>query len=194
MVAGEQGAGAFESEAEMVGGRARSRHRPQRPALVLQRLAADGWTLEAVATPGHTSNHLCLALAEEGALFTGDHVMGWSTTVVAPPDGDMADYMASLDRLLARDDRVYYPAHGPAVADPHAHVRRLIEHRRMRERQILGHLERGEGRIPAMVAAIYADIDPRLFPAAGRSVLAHLVDLERREMVRGQGGLWTLAH
>ena len=81
--------------------------------------AGDGWTLEAVATPGHTSNHLCLALPRSGALFTGDHVMGWSTTVVAPPDGDMADYMASLDRLLARDDRVYYPAHGPAVEDPH---------------------------------------------------------------------------
>jgi glyoxylase-like metal-dependent hydrolase (beta-lactamase superfamily II) len=119
--------------------------------------------------------------------------MGWSTTVVAPPDGDMADYMASLDKLLARDDRVYYPAHGPAVEDPKGHVGRLIEHRRMRERQIIGQLERGEAHIPAMVAEMYADIDPRLFPAAGRSVLAHLIDLERRHLVRSEGEAWTLA-
>ena len=168
-------------------------YRPDRVLADGERIGADGWTLEAVATPGHTSNHLCLALEGEGALFTGDHVMGWSTTVVAPPDGDMADYMASLERLLARDDRVYYPAHGPAVDDPHAHVRRLIGHRRMRERQILGHLERGEGRIPAMVAQMYADIDPRLFPAAGRSVLAHLVHLDRRGLVRERKGIWILA-
>jgi glyoxylase-like metal-dependent hydrolase (beta-lactamase superfamily II) len=170
-----------------------SAYRPDRVLADGERLEADGWTLEAVATPGHTSNHLCLALHGERALFTGDHVMGWSTTVVAPPDGDMADYMASLERLLGRDDLIYYPAHGPAVEDPHAHVRRLIEHRHMRERQILGHVGRGEGRIPAMVADMYADIDPRLFPAAGRSVLAHLVDLERRGLVREQGGTWTLA-
>jgi glyoxylase-like metal-dependent hydrolase (beta-lactamase superfamily II) len=170
-----------------------SAYRPDRILADGERLAAKGWTLEAVATPGHTSNHLCFALAREAALFTGDHVMGWSTTVVAPPDGDMADYMASLDRLLARDDLLYYPAHGPAVEDPRGHVRRLIEHRRGRERQILGHLELGEGRIEAMVAQIYADIDPRLFPAAGRSVLAHLIDLERRGLVREEGNGWTLA-
>lgn len=170
-----------------------SAYRPDRILADGERLGAEGWTVEAVATPGHTSNHLCLALDGEGALFTGDHVMGWSTTVVAPPDGDMADYRASLERLLARDDRVYYPAHGPAVEDPHAHVHRLIEHRRMRERQILDQIGRGEGRIPAMVADIYADIDPRLFPAAGRSVLAHLVDLERRGLVRTEGEEWTLA-
>jgi glyoxylase-like metal-dependent hydrolase (beta-lactamase superfamily II) len=170
-----------------------SAYRPDQVLTDGARIADDGWTLEAVATPGHTSNHLCLALAEEGALFTGDHVMGWSTTVVAPPDGDMADYMASLDRLLGRDDRIYYPAHGPAVENPADHVRRLIEHRRMRERQILGQLERGEGRIPAMVAEMYADVDPRLFPAAGRSVLAHLVDLERRHQVRSEGERWILA-
>lgn len=170
-----------------------SAYRPDRILADGERLGGDGWTLQAVATPGHTSNHLCLAFDEESALFTGDHVMGWSTTVVAPPDGDMADYMASLDRLLARDDKVYYPAHGPAVEEPHGHVRRLIEHRRMRERQILGHLGRGEGRIAAMVADMYSDIDPRLFPAAGRSVLAHLVDLERRHLVREEGERWTLA-
>lgn len=168
-------------------------YRPDRVLADGELMGSGGWTLEAVATPGHTSNHLCLALAGEGALFTGDHVMGWSTTVVAPPDGDMADYMASLERLLGRDDRVYYPAHGPAVTEPHAHVRRLIEHRRMRERQIIGHLERGEGRIAAMVADMYADIDPRLFPAAGRSVLAHLLDLDRRGLARQEGEQWTLA-
>ena len=170
-----------------------SDYRPDRVLADGERLGGPGWTIEAVATPGHTSNHLCLALAEERAMFTGDHVMGWSTSVVAPPDGDMADYMASLERLLARDDLVYYPAHGPAVEDPRGHVRRLIEHRRMRERQILGHLERGEGRIPAMVADMYAGLDPRLFPAAGRSVLAHLIDLERRHLVRAEGEEWILA-
>ena len=152
-----------------------------------ERVEGEGWTLAAVATPGHTSNHLCFALAGTGALFTGDHVMGWSTTVVSPPDGDMTDYMASLDLLLGRDDRVYLPAHGPAVDKPQAHVRGLIVHRRMREKQILAQLEAGEGRIPAMVAAMYREIDPRLHPAAGRSVLAHLVDLERRGLVRGEG-------
>jgi glyoxylase-like metal-dependent hydrolase (beta-lactamase superfamily II) len=169
-----------------------SAYRPDRILADGERLRGEGWAVEAVATPGHTSNHLCFAFAE-GALFTGDHVMGWSTTVVAPPDGDMAAYRASLERLLARADRIYYPAHGPAVTDPHGHVRRLIEHRSMRERQILGQLERGEGRIPAIVASLYTDIDPRLFPAAGRSVLAHLVDLERRGAVRSEGERWTLA-
>jgi glyoxylase-like metal-dependent hydrolase (beta-lactamase superfamily II) len=153
----------------------------------------EGWRLVAVATPGHTSNHLCFALDGTGHLFTGDHVMGWSTTVVSPPDGDMALYMQSLNLLLGRDDEVYHPAHGPAVEKPHAHVRELVAHRRMRERQILERLGEGEGRIPAMVETMYQGIDPRLFPAAGRSVLAHLVDLEARGLVRGEGGTWTLA-
>lgn len=152
-----------------------------------------GWTLRAVATPGHTSNHLCFALEEEGALFTGDHVMGWSTTVVAPPDGDMADYMASLERLRARSDRIYYPAHGPAVTDPGDHLGRLIAHRRMREAQIADCLERGEGRVEEMVGKLYRDIDPRLHPAAGRSVLAHLIDLEARGLARRDGAQWRLA-
>ena len=152
-----------------------------------------GWTLEAVATPGHTSNHLCFALAGTGLLFTGDHVMGWSTTVVSPPDGDMTAYMESLDALLAREDRIYFPAHGPAVEKPQAHVRALIGHRRMRERQILGQLDAGQGRIEAMVEVLYREIDPRLHPAAARSVLAHLVDLERRGMVREEGGTWRRA-
>ncbi|MEA3017522.1 MAG: hypothetical protein QOI38_2244 [Sphingomonadales bacterium] len=158
-----------------------------------ERLAGEGWALEAVATPGHTSNHLCFALEGTGLLFTGDHVMGWSTTVVSPPDGDMTDYMASLDLMLERDDAAYLPAHGPAIADPRAHVGRLIEHRHMRERQILAHIEAGTGRIPDMVADMYRDVDPRLHPAAGRSVLAHLVDLERRGTVRRESERWTLS-
>jgi glyoxylase-like metal-dependent hydrolase (beta-lactamase superfamily II) len=156
--------------------------------------AVDGpdWRLTAVATPGHTSNHLCFALEGSGALFTGDHVMGWSTTVVSPPDGDMAAYMKSLDLLLKRDDAVYYPAHGPAIEKPQRHVRALIAHRRMREQQIMRQLGEGEGRIPAMVERMYQGTDPRLFPAAGRSVLAHLVDLEARGLVRGDGEAWRL--
>jgi len=167
-------------------------YHPDRVLADGEALAEDGWSLRAVATPGHTSNHLCFALDGTGALFTGDHVMGWSTTVVSPPDGDMSLYMQSLDRLLARDDAVYHPAHGPAVDKPHAHVRALIAHRRMRERQILAQLEAGEGRIPAMVEKMYRDIDPRLHPAAGRSVLAHLVDLKGRGLVDGEDETWTL--
>ena len=168
-------------------------YRPDRILLDGERLEGEGWALEAVATPGHTSNHLCFALEGTDALFTGDHVMGWSTTVVSPPDGDMTLYMASLDKLLARPDRLYFPAHGPAVEKPQAHVRSLVLHRRMREKQILAHLKAGEGRIPAMVEAMYRDIDPRLHPAAGRSVLAHLVDLQRRGLVTGEGEEWALA-
>lgn len=164
------------------------------------RVLADGetvvgpdWTLGAVATPGHTSNHLCFALEGEGVLFTGDHVMGWSTTVIAPPDGDMTQYFASLEKLLQRDDAIYFPAHGPAMEKPRRHVRALITHRRMREKQILSRLEKGEELIPQMVGHMYRDVDPRLHGAAGRSVLAHLVDLERRGLVRGEGERWTLA-
>ncbi len=157
-----------------------------------ERISGDGWTLEAVATPGHTSNHLCYALIESGALFTGDHVMKWSTSVVSPPDGDMAAYMASLQKLYDRDDRVYYPAHGPAVDKPRQLVRGMIGHRRMRERQIVGLLEQGPQAIPAMVAEMYKGLDPRLNGAAGRSVLAHLVDLERQGRVGMDGERWDL--
>ena len=116
-----------------------------------ERISGEGWTIEAVATPGHTSKHLCYALVESGALFTGDHVMKWSTSVVSPPDGDMAAYMESLQKLYVREDRVYYPAHGPAVENPRQLVRGMIGHRRMRERQILGLLEQGPQAIPDMV-------------------------------------------
>ncbi len=157
-----------------------------------QSISGEGWTLEAVATPGHTSNHLCFSLKETGALFTGDHVMKWSTTVVSPPDGDMAAYMASLSKLYDRDDRIYYPAHGPAVDKPRQLVRGMIGHRRQRERQILRLLDAGESHIPDMVAAMYKGLDPRLVGAAGRSVLAHLMDLERQGKASGAGNHWRL--
>lgn len=152
-----------------------------------------GWTLRAVATPGHTSNHLCFALDEEEALFSGDHVMGWSTTVVAPPDGDMAAYMASLAKVGSRSDRRYYPTHGPAIDDPQRLVRGLIAHRRQRETQILRQLHAGAAPIPALVAAMYAAVDRRLWPAAGRSVLAHLLDMEARGLVRRADARWEAA-
>lgn len=158
-----------------------------------ERISGDGWTLEAVATPGHTSNHICYALVESGALFTGDHVMKWSTSVVSPPDGDMSAYMTSLQKLYDREDRVYYPAHGPAVDNPRQLVRGMIGHRRQRERQILNLLESGEGHIPAMVAAMYKGLDPRLTGAAGRSVLAHLVDLQNRGEAMLSGDRWLKA-
>ena len=158
-----------------------------------ERLTGEGWTLEVVATPGHTSNHLCYALPEAKALFAGDHVMGWSTSVVSPPDGDMADYMASLERLTTRDDRVYYPAHGDAVERPQRLVRSMIGHRRQREGQIRRLLGEGPRPIAALVELMYIGLDPRLHGAAGRSVLAHLLDLENRGQVTRDGGIWRLA-
>lgn len=151
------------------------------------------WTLTALHTPGHTSNHLCFALAEERSLFSGDHVMGWSTTVVAPPDGDMAAYMASLRKLLDRDDAIYHPTHGEPVTDPQRFVRGLITHRKQRETQILKLLGDGPQTIPAMVAVMYAMVDKGLHPAAGRSVLAHLIDLRNRGQVVVDGEVWRLA-
>jgi len=165
-------------------------YRPDRVLHDGEALAGDGWTLVAVATPGHTSNHLAFALPESGALFSGDHVMGWSTTIVSPPDGDMGDYMASLDKLLGRDDRVYYPAHGGAVENPQRLVRGMLGHRRQREGQILRALERGQTTIPQMVAVMYVGLAPQLVGAAGRSVLAHLIDLERRGIVTAEGDVW----
>jgi len=151
----------------------------------------DGKPITAVATPGHTSNHLCFA--HEGALFTGDHVMGWSTTVVVPPDGDMAAYMASLEKLRQRHDRIYYPAHGPPVTNPPQYVRGLIGHRMQREKQILRLVGEKERAIPDIVANAYPGLDPRLVTAAGGSVHAHLLDLERRGLVERDGEIWTAA-
>jgi glyoxylase-like metal-dependent hydrolase (beta-lactamase superfamily II) len=159
-----------------------------------EQISGEGWTLEAVTTPGHTSNHVCFALNETAALFTGDHVMKWSTTVVSPPDGDMADYMASLAKLYERDDRVYYPAHGPAVTKPRQLVRGMIGHRRQREAQILRLLGAGPHEIPAMVAAMYKGLDPRLTGAAGCSMLAHLVDLHNKGRVDELSGVWKLTN
>lgn len=160
-------------------------------------LSGDGWTIAAVATPGHTSNHVCYALHEEGALFTGDHVMGWSTSIVSPPDGDMAEYMRSMQKLLERDDTVYYPAHGEAVDNPQRLVRGMMGHRKHREGQILRHLEKGEGegrRIIDMVPEMYKGTDIRLHPAAARSVLAHLLDLEQRGLAQHiSGDSWRVA-
>jgi len=170
-----------------------SGYAPDRVLADGERLAGEGWTLEAVATPGHTSNHLCFALVESGALFTGDHVMGWSTSVISPPDGDMAAYMASLQKLQDRGDRVYYPAHGPAVEKPAQLVRGMMGHRKQRERQILRQLEAGPRAIAAMVPDMYKGIDSRLYGAAGRSVLAHLIDLEARGEVARTGEDWRLA-
>jgi glyoxylase-like metal-dependent hydrolase (beta-lactamase superfamily II) len=152
-----------------------------------ERIKGSGWTMEAVFTPGHTSNHMCFCLEEQKALFSGDHVMGWSTTVVSPPDGDMAAYMASLALLLERDDEVFYPTHGPAITDPKTHVAALIDHRRGREAQIIAQLEAGRERIADMVEVMYADVHPRLHPAARRSVLAHLIHMTETGRVLTDG-------
>jgi glyoxylase-like metal-dependent hydrolase (beta-lactamase superfamily II) len=168
-------------------------YRPDRVLADGEIVSGPGWTLEAVATPGHTSNHLCFGLRESGALFSGDHIMGWSTTVVSPPDGDMAAYMVSLEKLLGRPDRIYYPAHGDPVREPQRFVRAVAAHRRARERQILDLLELEAQPIPSMVASMYRGIDPRLHGAAGRSVLAHLIDLEARDRVWRDGDKWAVA-
>ena len=166
---------------------------PDRVLAEGDRVTGEDWALEAIATPGHTSNHLAFALPESGALFSGDHVMGWSTSVVSPPDGDMTAYMASLEKLLGREgDRVYYPGHGDLIDNPRRLVRGLLGHRKQREGQILRLLGEGPLAIPAMTARMYAGLDPRLLPAAERSVLAHLYDLRGRGMVIEEGDAWRL--
>lgn len=142
-----------------------------------------GWTLAAIETPGHTANHLAFELPEERALFSGDHVMAWSTSIVSPPDGAMADYMASLDKLKARDDAVYWPGHGGPVTDPQRLVRALHHHRRQRETSILNAVASGLERIPQIVAKVYEGLDPRLVGAASLSTFAHLEDLAARGLV-----------
>ena len=153
-------------------------------------VSGPGWTLTALHTPGHASNHLCFALAEEQALFSGDQVMGWSTTVVSPPDGDMAAYMASLDRLLGRDDKVYWPTHGGPIRDPRRHVAALIAHRRARRAAILAALGEGPRRPVEIVARVYVGLDPRLVEAAAESVRAHLIELASAGLVAEEGGVW----
>jgi len=152
-----------------------------------QVLAGDGWALTTVLTPGHTANHAAFALEGTGLLFSADHVMGWSTTIVAPPDGSMSDYMASLDKLIARDDKLLLPGHGGPVKDPRSYMLGLKEHRLAREQAILERLRRGDRSIADMVKAIYRDLNPRLHAAAGLSVLAHLEDLVDRKLVQTDG-------
>ncbi len=191
-------------------------HRPARPARPGEELRLDasadldfspdalladgdivegpGYRLEAVATPGHTGNHLAFALLGADVLFSGDHVMGWATTVVAPPDGAMPDYMASLDRLLARPEKICLPAHGGAIRDAHAYIRALRAHRKMREAAIVEGMRRGDTRISEIVARVYQGLDPRLAGAAALSTLAHLEDLVARGVATADGppGLDTL--
>jgi glyoxylase-like metal-dependent hydrolase (beta-lactamase superfamily II) len=150
-------------------------------------IQGDGWALEGVATPGHTANHMAFAWRDKNTLFVADHVMGWSTSIVAPPDGSMIDYMASLEKLAARPEDLYFPGHGPEIPDAQRYVRFLIRHRKAREASILHRLAKGEADIPTIVRAIYIGLDPRLSNAAGYSVLAHLEDLVARDVVATDG-------
>jgi glyoxylase-like metal-dependent hydrolase (beta-lactamase superfamily II) len=161
--------------------------RPDRALADGEVVTGAGWTIEAVTTPGHTANHMAFAFKEADLLFSGDHVMAWSTPVVAPPDGSMSDYMASLDKLARRSEPVYLPGHGGAVRNAPRFVRHYIEHRKGREASILRRLGKGAADIPTLVRAIYIGLDPRLVPAAGRSVLAHLEDLTARGVVATDG-------
>ena len=151
-----------------------------------ERLQGPDWTLEAIATPGHASNHMAFALLEENALFSGDHVMGWSTTVVAPPDGDMGAYYESLDAVAARGFATLWPTHGPPVREPAPFLAAYKAHRLARERQILERLAAGDHTIAELVPQIYAEVDQRLWPAASQSVLAHLLHLHRQGVVEAQ--------
>jgi glyoxylase-like metal-dependent hydrolase (beta-lactamase superfamily II) len=150
-------------------------------------IAGDGFTFRCVATPGHTADHMCYALREERALFSGDHVMGWSTSVIAPPDGDMAQYLASLEKLAARDDALYYPTHGSPIAAPQGYVRELIMHRRQRAAQIAGAVAHGADGVAALVAKLYPDIVPTLRAAAAAQVKAHLDQMVREGTVLRDG-------
>lgn len=143
-------------------------------------LSGPGWTLETVATPGHTRNHLCFALREESALFSGDHVMAWSTTIVAPPDGNMRQYKESLRLLVGRSEDAYYPAHGPSLTNGRAFAAALLAHRERREQQVLDALAGGAQTVPEIVGAVYTDLASGLRGAAGLSVLAHLEELTER--------------
>jgi glyoxylase-like metal-dependent hydrolase (beta-lactamase superfamily II) len=150
-------------------------------------MTGDGWTLEAVTTPGHTANHMAFALKEADLIFSGDHVMAWSTSIVAPPDGAMSDYMASLQKLARRSEPVYLPGHGGAVRDAPAFVQSYIRHREGREASILRRLGKSEADIPTLVRAVYIGLDPRLVGAASLSALAHLEDLVARGIVATEG-------
>ncbi|KQO79784.1 MBL fold metallo-hydrolase [Rhizobium sp. Leaf262] len=150
-------------------------------------ISGDGWALTALHTPGHTANHSAFALDDSGIVFSADHVMAWATTIVAPPDGSMSDYMASLAKLLKRKDRMFLPGHGGPVNDPTAFMRGLRAHRRMREKAVLARIKAGDRTIPDMVKIIYRSTDPRLHGAAALSVLAHIEDLIEKGEVQTDG-------
>lgn len=154
-----------------------------------ERFSGSDWTIEAVSTPGHTSHHMAYALIQENALFPGDHIMGWSTTVISPPDGDMDDYISSLEKVRDRDFATLWPTHGPPVREVRALVQAYLEHRLAREAQILAQLEKGRTSIPKMVTEMYADVDKKLHPAACHSVLAHMVRLVKHGRVKAHGEL-----
>ena len=155
-------------------------------------VSGPGWTLEALFTPGHMSNHMCFALKEEQALFAGDHVMAWATSVIAPPDGDMGQYFASLRKLLDRDDQVYHPGHGPSKRDPLPLVRGYLAHRRMREEAIRARVAQGARSVGEIVASIYADVDPKLHGAAALSTTAHLDHLVEQGKLRTVHGIYEV--
>jgi glyoxylase-like metal-dependent hydrolase (beta-lactamase superfamily II) len=176
-----------EAEAPRLDASADRAHAPDRVMTEGDAVSGPGWTLVAVETPGHTLNHLAFALPEADALFSGDHVMAWSTTIVAPPDGEMRAYMASLDKLRGRTEATYWPGHGGPVRDPARFLRGLAGHRRHREAAIQARLAAGDRRIADIVAAIYQGLDPRLKGAAALSVLAHLEDLVGRGLAKSEG-------
>jgi len=156
------------------------------------RIGGEGFELECVVTPGHTANHICYGLMQERALFSGDHVMGWSTSVIAPPDGNMGAYLASLDKLRARDDRIFYPTHGSPIAAPRDWLDQLIAHRRLREEQILAALALGAHTVSELTEKLYPVLEPALRPAAAQQVAAHLAHLQSRRQTVSGGGRWYL--
>lgn len=162
-------------------------YRPDRTPADGERIEGPGWTLKALHTPGHTANHICYALEEEHALFTGDHVMGWSTTVITPPDGDMTQYYASLGKVMAGGFHTLWPTHGPPVTEPEPFLKAYLNHRLRREQAILAVLARGPSRVDALVEAVYVGLDARLKNAAASSVLAHLLHLLRTGRVVSDG-------
>ena len=152
-------------------------------------IKGDNWTVNCIHTPGHTSNHVCFHLAEENVLFSGDHVMGWSTTVVSPPDGNMSEYINSLRKLAERNDRIYYPTHGAPIERPQKFVRAITIHRKMRESQILDCIDKEILTISLMVEKMYKRLDHRLLGAAQRSIFAHIIDLSNRGIIKSEEGI-----
>ena len=177
-----------EGETNMLDASADHDHMPDRLMQDGEEFEGEGFTLQAVATPGHTMNHLAFALRQENALFSGDHVMAWSTSIVAPPDGSMGAYMASLERLMARDETIYWPGHGGPVKEPGRFVRGLLSHRRMREATIAERVQAGDRHMVSIVEKLYAGLDPKLKGAAALSVFAHLEDMVARGLVRTEDG------